>query len=163
MRFLFLLALTVSIVVKLICSAPATSTFFYQYEQEMNETAPMPGSFSSIDTSDPNVKKALHYAVEQLNANWTDNAYYWKIDKIFSARSQIVTGTFYEIFFELYKTRCLKSSDQLNKCLNSDVKPANDISATPCNLLVFHYLPTDGHGINDYMVTNSTCYVFENC
>ena len=163
MRYLLILAISISLVIDFICPAPVTTTTFYQYDEAMNGSAIMADSFFPVNTSDSNMKKALHFAVEQLNANWTDNNYYWKVDKVFSAQSQIVAGTFYDIFFELYKTKCPKSNAQLSQCLNSDVKPANDISATPCNVLVFHYLPTDGHGINDYTVTNSTCFVFENC
>lgn len=123
----------------------------------------MAGEYEDIDKNDPGVKKALHYAVEQLNANWTDNLYYWKVDNIFSAKRQIVAGTFYSIQLELYKSECVKNNLNLNACLNSAVKPADDVSATRCSVVVFNYLPSDGHGINDYKVTNTTCSVFESC
>jgi hypothetical protein len=140
------------ILIKLITSALISSN---------NNGLPLAGSFKQVNTSDPLVKKALHNAVEQLNSNWTNNLYYWKVDKIYAAQEQIVVGTFYLIDFQIYKTECVKNEINLVSCLNADFKSINDTSATDCSVKVFNYLPTDGHGVNEYKVINSTCDVSE--
>ena len=132
-------------------------------ELSMSYKDTMAGAYEEIENNSVSVKKALHHAVEQLNKQWTDNLYYWKVDKIIKAKRQIVAGTFYDIHFELYKSDCVKNNELLLDCINTAVKPVSDVSAPPCNVVVFNYLPTDGHGVDDYKITNSTCVVSEDC
>ena len=70
--------------------------------------------------------------------------------------------TLYSIRNSTY-TFFLSILDEINlvSCVNADFKSINDTSATDCSVKVFNYLPTDGHGVNEYKVINSTCDVSE--
>nr|QSI83990.1 cystatin [Calliophis bivirgatus] len=69
----------------------------------------IPGGLSPRSVSDPDVRKAAAFAVQEYNT-LSANTHYFKEMRIVEAQSQVVAGAKYYLTMELVKTKCAKTA-----------------------------------------------------
>ncbi|XP_060538612.1 cystatin-like [Pantherophis guttatus] len=72
----------------------------------------MPEDLSNVPVTNPGVRKALAFAVEQYNQDREDSANYFKQLRVLKAQSQVDKRDEYHLKVELMKTECKKNANK---------------------------------------------------
>ncbi|XP_032755117.1 kininogen-1 isoform X1 [Rattus rattus] len=92
-----------------------------------------PGCPRNIPVDSPELKEALGHSIAQLNAE-NNHTFYFKIDTVKKATSQVVAGTKYVIEFIARETKCSKES---NAELTADCETKRLGQSLTCNANVY--------------------------
>lgn len=94
---------------------------------------PCPGCPRDIPVDSPELKEVLGHSIAQLNTE-NDHPFYFKIDTVKKATSQVVAGTNYVIEFIARETKCSKES---NTELTEDCEIKHLGQSLDCNANVY--------------------------
>ncbi|XP_070622871.1 cystatin-like [Erythrolamprus reginae] len=99
----------------------------------------IPGGLSPRSVTDPEVRKAAAFAVEEYNAR-SSNANYFKNLRIVDAQSQVVAGEKYFLTMELAKTQCEKTHGKpkvYKEIQNCELPPRGQQEKLTCHFEVW--------------------------
>uniref|UniRef100_A0A8C8W5H2 Cystatin kininogen-type domain-containing protein n=1 Tax=Peromyscus maniculatus bairdii TaxID=230844 RepID=A0A8C8W5H2_PERMB len=92
-----------------------------------------PGCPSSIPANSPQLTEALDHAIRKLNTQ-NNHPFFFKIDMVKKATSQVVSGMIYTMEFIARETECSKESN-IELTANCEAKPAGQ--SLSCNANVY--------------------------